>query len=188
MSEDRLYLYVPPEEKAEVEGLGGLWDAEAMCWYILSGNDATRFSKWLPDAPFDGEFTISSQQAYVAAASVPCPACGVTVEVICVYCESGTVLGEPLSQFTVSHIRAVDEALAQELSRWPTFREGFSEMEQDRVFANHCPRCGAMLEEMDLHSEPEQPFFSVAHAAPGAIRLTPVVGEVHLSGDESFEI
>jgi hypothetical protein len=190
MNSDRLYLYVPPEEKAEVETLGARWDAESMCWYIGSGDDRTRFSKWLPDedAEQDEEFSITSDEAYVASAMVPCQACGSSIEVICICCESGTVLAEPLSQFTVSNIRAVDDALAAQLAPWPMFRESYSEIDQGSCFANHCPRCGALQEDLYLHSEPEDPFFSIPNAAPGTVRLTRLLGRVRLSGDESYGI
>lgn len=160
-----------------------------MCWYIGSGDDRTRFS-WLPDedAERDEEFAITSDEAYVASAMAPCPACGSSIEVICIYCESGTVLDEPLTQFTVSHIRAVDDALAAQLAAWPTFREGYSESDQGSCFANHCPHCGAMQEDMYLHSEPEDPFFSIPRAATELVRLVPLAGRVRRSGDESFEV
>lgn len=190
MNSDRLYLYVPPEEKTEVEAAGAHWDAESMCWYIGSGDDRTRFSKWLPDeyAGQDEEFSITSNEASVASATAPCQKCGSSIEVICIYCESGTILDEPLTQFTVSNIRAVDAALAAQLAPWPTFRESYSEIDQGICFANHCPRCGALQEDIYLHSEPEDPFFSIPHAAPGVVRLAPLAGRVRLSGDESYGI
>jgi hypothetical protein len=39
-----------------------------------------------------------------------------------------------------------------------------------------------------LHSEPGDPFFNIPRAAPGSIKLTPLVGRIRLSGDEHFEI
>ena len=41
---------------------------------------------------------------------------------------------------------------------------------------------------MYLHSEPDHPFFGIPRASHGAVRLTPLVGRVPLSGYESFEI
>jgi hypothetical protein len=64
---ERTYLYVPPEEKAEVEALGAHWDDKSKCWYIGSDENAARFSKWLPDGTADEEFTITSERAYVAS-------------------------------------------------------------------------------------------------------------------------
>ena len=191
MKSDRLYLYVPPEEKGEVQALGASWDAESSCWYIGAGEDRERFSAWLPEpgsGQEDEEFSISSEAAYVAAATVACWKCRSRIEVICIYCESGTVLGEPLSQFTVSSIRAIDGTLARQLAPWRTFREVHSEADQESYFANHCPHCGALQEDMHLHSEPDHPFFSIPRSAPGAVRLTALEGRVRLSGDESFEV
>jgi hypothetical protein len=39
---------------------------------------------------------------------------------------------------------------------------------------------------MYLHSEPYEPFFDIPSAAPGSIQLTPLMGQVQLSGDEHF--
>lgn len=183
----RTYLFVPPEENAEVQALGARRDLQAMCWYIDSDNDVTRFLKWLPDGAEEEEFKITSDQAYVASASIPCSNCHSEIEVICIHCESGTVSGEPLSQFTVSHVWAMDRALAQQLEPWPGFRGDHSSVYGEGDFANHCPHCDALQEDLDLHSEPGQPFFGIARAVPGSIKLTALVGRVQLSGDESFE-
>jgi len=191
MKSDRLYLYVPPEDKAEVRALGASWDAESLCWYIGTGDDRARFSKWLPEpdeGQEDEEFSITSEEAYVASATVACWKCRSRIEVVCIYCESGTVPGEPLSQFTVSSIRAIDSVLARQLAPWRTFREVRSEADDESYFANHCPHCSALQDDMHLHSEPDHPFFSIPRSAPGAVRLTPLDGRVRLSGDESFEV
>jgi hypothetical protein len=185
---DRTYLYVPPEEKAEVQALGARWDGESMCWYIGSDEDAARFSKWLPDGEDDEEFTITSDQAYVASATASCWKCHSKIEVICIYCESGSASEEPLTQFTVSGIWAMDDALARQLEPWPFFKKGYSPEYQESCIANQCPQCGALQEDLYLHSEPDEPFFSIPRAAPGSIKLTPLVGRVQLSGDESFEV
>jgi hypothetical protein len=183
---DRTYLFVPPEEKSEVQALGAHWDAEAKCWYIEAGQTAERFSRWLPGADDGEEFTIVSHAAHVAAAEVSCQGCGTSIEVICIYCESGTVWGEALTQFTVCDVWAMDEALARQLRPWPNFRRVWDAGEESGDFANHCPRCGAAQDDQFLHSEPHEPFFDIPRAPPGSIRLTPLVGSVRLSGDEHF--
>jgi hypothetical protein len=183
---DRAYLYVPPEERAEVERLGAQWDSTAKCWYISSDAERRPFAQWLPDA-LDGEdeeFTVVSANAYVASARIACRSCSSEIEVIGIHCESGSVLGEELTQFTAQSVWDMDEATAKQLERWPFFRRVAEEGE----FANHCPHCEAVQEEFSLHSEPGDPFFDIPHAKPGAIQLTPLSGEIRLSGDESFEI
>jgi hypothetical protein len=104
------------------------------------------------------------------------------------YCAGGTVRDDPLTEFTVSSIRAIDGALAAQLAAWPAFREVADHTDDESYFANHCPRCGALQEDLYLHSEPDQPFFSIPRAEPGAVRLTRLEGRVKLSGDESFEV
>ncbi len=186
---DRTYLYVPPEEKREVEALGAHWDDNSKCWYTGPGEDPERFSQWLPHKEGnDEEFTIISEQAYVASASVSCWKCHSNIEVICIYCESGFVVDEPLTQFTVSGIWAMDGALTRQLEPWPSFRKEGGPDSEDGEFANHCPHCSALQEDFLLNSEPGQPFFSIARAAPGTITLQPLIGRIQLSGDESFEV
>jgi len=135
----------------------------------------------------EAEFTIVSSHASVVAAVVSCESCYAKTEVICIHCESGTACGESLTHFTVSDISAIDEALARQLEPWPTFRKLDSSDEQAGLYANHCHRCGAVQEEMYLHSEPGEPFFDIPHASAGSIRRTPLVGPIRLSGDEHFE-
>jgi hypothetical protein len=184
----RTYLFVPPEEKTEVEAAGAHWDTESMCWYISADEDPAGFAKWLTDEGEDEEFTIASSDAYVASATVSCRKCHSNIEVICIHCKSGTASGEPLTQFTVSDIWAMDEALARQLEPWPSFRKSDSPDSRESGFANYCPRCGALQDDQSLHSEPGDPFFSIPRAAPGSIKLTPLAGRIELSGDEHFEI
>ena len=186
---ERRYLSVPPEEDSKAQALGARWDPELLAWYIYSTTDSDRFSKWLPKREDNGdEFTITSDQAFVASATVSCWKCHSSIEVICLYCESGTVSGEALDQFTIANVWALEDALVRQLEPWPMFRQVYEEEGQGSYFANHCSHCGAVQEDMYLHSEPGDPFFDIPHAAPGVVKLTALEGRVQLSGDESFEI
>jgi hypothetical protein len=186
---DRRYLEIPPGDEAEAEALGARWEEESRRWFIAPGKDPEGFARWLPkDETDEEEFTVMSDEAYVASARVSCQECGEQIEVICIHCATGKVRGEPLTQFTVSSITAMDAALATELSEWPTFREVSGESDDSRYYANHCPHCGAVQEDMYLHSEPEQAFFCIPREAEGRVRLTRIAGEVCLSGDENFEV
>jgi hypothetical protein len=186
---DRIYLFVPPEEKADVQALGAQWDADSKRWYIGSDEAPAKFSRWLPGAESveAEEFTIITSEAYVASTTVRCHQCGASIEVICIQCESGSVSGEPLDRFTVSDVWAMDEALAVQLRRWPTYRRIDDPDMGGGDFANHCPHCGAPQDEDDLHTEPGAPFFNFP-SEPGPITLTPLTGTVRLSGDEHFEV
>jgi hypothetical protein len=186
---DRTYLFVPPEEKAEVQLLGAQWDATSKRWYIAGDEAPARFSKWLPSAEDDVEgFDIVSSQAYVAAATIPCEPCRTSIEVIAIHCASGTASGEPLTQFTVSDIWAMDENLTRQLQPWPTYRPMKDPDGEAGEFANHCPRCGMPQEDLYLHSEPDSIFFDIPHAAPGSIKLTPLTGTIQLNGNEHFTV
>jgi hypothetical protein len=187
---DRTYLFVPPEEKAEVQSLGAQWDTDKKCWYIGPTQSPTKFSRWLP--PFEDheeeEFPIVSDEAFVAATTIPCHQCGTPIEVICIHCITGTSSDEPLTLFTVSDIYAMDEALIRQLKPWPTFRPIRTRNADPGSFANHCPHCDAIQDDLDLHSEPDSPFFDIPNAPPDSIDLTPLTGTIHLSGDEHFMI
>jgi hypothetical protein len=186
---DRIYLYVPPEEYPEVKALGASWDEKSKCWYISTDTEPAKFSPWLPDDEDEGELNITSDEAYVVSAQVSCRKCQSNIEVICVYCEDGTdsELDEPLEQFTVSNIWAMDDALARQLERWPFFKKGFSSTVEGGYFANHCPHCGTLQDDMYLHDEPGDPFHGIPYAAPGLLKFTPLVGRIQLNGDYSFE-
>ena len=186
----RTYLFVPPEEKAEVEALGARWDDDIKCWYFDLDHSPAEFGKWLPDAndvesPEDA-FTIVSDQAFVAATAVSCQQCNSNSEVICIFCERGTASGESLTRFTVSYIRAIDEELAWQLRPWPNFRK--VDGSGGESFANHCAHCGSPQDDSYLHTEPGDAFFDIPMALPGSIGMTPLVGTVRLSGDEHFQI
>jgi hypothetical protein len=180
----RTYLFVPPEEKAEVQALGASWDADSKRWYIDSREPISKYTRWLPEAEHDDEFTITSSEAYVAATTAPCQRCRSAIEVICIHCASGTVSGEPLNRFTVSDVWAISDSLARALGRWPNYRH----VAEGGYFANHCPNCGAAQDDMYFHSEPDEPFFDIPSAPPGSIKLTPLVGSIELSGDEHFRV
>jgi hypothetical protein len=187
----RTYLYVPPEEKIKVQSLGAHWDNDTKRWYIDPDQPPSNFARWLPgandvDEPEEATFTIVSSRAYVAATTASCQQCNHNIEVICIHCETGTASDEPLTQFAVSHIWAIDEELERQLRPWPNFRKVGKP--DDEFFANHCPHCDALQEDLYLHTEPDDPFFDIPSAPPGSIRLTPLAGTVQLSGDEHFQV
>jgi hypothetical protein len=186
----RTYLFVSPEEKSEVQALGARWDTESKRWYIDSAEAPAIFSRWLADTQYDddGEFTITSTQGFVAEGTASCQRCHARIEVICIYCDTGTAYGNALTRFTISDISAMDEALARQLEPWPNFRQVSDPSGEAGNFMNHCPRCGSPQEDMYLHSEPDEVFFDIPSAGAGAIRLTPLEGTIQLSGDEHFEV
>jgi hypothetical protein len=181
----RTYLFVPPEERAEVEQLGAQWDSTNKRWFV-EGVPSSSLARWSSILEED-EYSTISNDAYVASTSIPCPHCGQETEVIAIYCLSGTVLDEPLERFTISDIRAVDEALLQGLKRWPSFRRT-TEGDAFGDFANHCAACGDVIGDIKLHSEPEHVFFDIVHAVDGAVTLVPLMRTIRLSGNEHFVI
>jgi Domain of unknown function (DUF5710) len=187
----RTYLFVPPEEGQEVQNLGAHWDNDSKRWYIDLNQSSPNFGKWLPspeqiDQPDADVFTITSNEAYVASATTSCQRCHRDIEVLCIYCESGTASDEPLTQFTVSDISAIDESLFVQLLAWPTFHK--TTIPPHDVYANHCPHCSCPQDDVYLHSEPDDVFFDIPASRPGSVKLTPLAGSVALSGDEHFVV
>jgi hypothetical protein len=185
---DRTYLFVPPEEKAEVQALGARWDAATKRWYISADDPPTKFSRWLPSPNDDEELSITSNEAYVAATQIACQQCRADIEVICIHCASGTSEDEPLTQFTISDVYAVDDSLADQLRRWPTFRRISRPSGELGNFANHCPSCATPQDDLYLHTEPDDPFFDIPHSPPGSIKLIPLTGTIRLGGAEHFTV
>jgi hypothetical protein len=181
----RTYLFVPFEEKDEVSALGAHWDAQAKCWYLEAGEDAAPFDRWLGAAAED-EYAIVSDRAYIACALTACWKCRAKIEVVCVYCEAGSVRGDRYTQFSVSDITSVDSALERQLGAWPHFRFATSRS-FGYCLANHCPQCGAVQSDYFLHCVPGGAFFTIKGGGPERIRLTPLQGPIRLNGDEGFE-
>lgn len=75
--------------------------------------------------------------------------------------------GDDLESFTLSDIWAMDESLTRQLLPWSHFRKVRAPDGDTGYYANHCPCCGAVQDDMYLHSEPDEPFFDIPHAAPG---------------------
>lgn len=74
------------------------------------------FSRWLGEEQDDAPFGIVSEEAFVASARSSCVRCGNDIEVVCIYCKSGvdTEIGDPLVDFTVFNVWAMDTAGAVE--------------------------------------------------------------------------
>jgi len=184
----RTYLFVTPEEYKAIESHGAQWDNETKRWYIDAEQPPNDFARWLPfdddaESPEDAEFNIISDRAFVAAATVSCQKCSTSIEVICIYCESGSASDEPLTQFSVSHIFAMSDDLREQLRPWSNFQPT-----KRGPFANSCPACGARNHDLYLHTEPGDAFFDIPSLPPGSIKLTPLTGTIQLSGSEHFQV
>jgi hypothetical protein len=131
-------------------------------------------------------FRILSDEAVVVSGRIPCWNCRADIEVICLYCQTGLVDGEPTLDFSVSNVTVIDEALRMQLARWPAFhpirRRGC-----DGGFANHCPSCARPQDDFYLHFQPGGIFFSFQDPAAEQLRVYALQGHIRCSGDEGFE-
>lgn len=190
---ERIYLYVPPEEYPQAQASGACWDDESKRWYTHGDPVPALLSSWMGDDADPGdevEFAIASDAAFVASAQVACVTCGEQIDVICIYCESGTdvEMGDAMTQFTLSNLWAMDAALIAKLERWPHFKNIDDSKADGGYFANHCPHCGSVQEDYLLHAEAGDVFFCIPRAEPDLIQLTPLVGTIRASGDYSFGV
>jgi hypothetical protein len=132
--------------------LSASWDDASRRWYTPKDRLSAELSRWIggdEDAGSEAEFGITCDQAFVASAQTMCVKCHERIEVICIYGETGTdiEMDEPLSQFTLSNIWAMDSGLRAQLAPWPSFRNAGGADSDEGHFANHCPHCGAMQED-----------------------------------------
>ena len=132
------------------------------------------------------EYSIVSDEAVVVSGRVRCWKCGAGVEVICLYCQTGLVLGRPLLHFSVSNVTALDERLRAQLARWPQFRLARRGPGAGNLYLNHCPDCGISQDDFFLHCQPEGVFFSFDDRRAAKLAVTALRGLVRLSGDEGF--
>jgi len=79
--------------------------------------------------------------------------------------------------FYVEHLAEAIQARLTQLSR--QFRPEHSAVTLSTYWANHCEHCGALLEDHELHCEPEGAFMASSEIAAGNIQLI----EIH----EPFE-
>jgi hypothetical protein len=56
----------------------------------------------------------------------------------------------------------------------PSFRMAYSAVTLNSYWANHCEHCGTLLDDHDLHCEPEGAFMPVSESAATAIQLSSV--------------
>jgi hypothetical protein len=82
----------------------------------------------------------------------------------------------------------MDDALIRQLSAWPNFKSGFSALYRSPYFANHCPRCQTLQEDLFLHDEPGDPFFAVPEGPPDPCQLKRLEGPIRLSGNCHFAV
>ena len=134
----------------------------------------------------DRGFAIVSDQAYVVGACTPCWRCRTVIEVVCIYCDTGWILGDEQVGFLVSNVAAMDEALRRQLARWPQYhpvRGGALA----GCFANHCPHCRCVQQDFFLHCQPGGAFFSLDDAPAGTLQVWLLTGTVRLDGEEGFQ-
>ena len=105
------------------------------------------------------------------------------MEVICIYCASGTASDESLTQFSGSHITAMSDELREQLRPWPNFQPT-----NGGLFVNRCYACRARNDDLYLHTEPGDAYFDMPTMPTGSIKLTPLAGTVRLSGTEHFQV
>jgi len=132
-------------------------------------------------------YTIVSDEAVVVSSRAPCWKCGASIDVICLYCQTGLVHGEPMMSFSVSSITAMDDALRVQLLRWPDFHQASRGPGAGSLYLNHCPACGISQDDFFLHCRPHGAFFRFDDRSAAGFKVTALAGLVRMSGDEGFE-
>jgi len=181
--EHRTYLSVPSTKKEAVETLGAQWDARARKWYVPESIGLEPFTAWLPVSEEDGQLRVNGP-VFVAESRASCGSCKNETPVIALAVEMLDETGEPY--LTLLH--ALEE-LPPDMSNllgsyYPFFKKGLSKFEARECMMNHC-RCGALLEDFVLQSEPDESFFptSPEEAMKILLRRVPTSGCVVLKAE-----
>jgi hypothetical protein len=135
----------------------------------------------------DKDFRILSDEAAVICGRIRCWNCKADIEVICLYCQTGFVDGEPMIDFSVSNVTNVDESLRLQLARWSNFHLKRRHGVDFGGFANHCPSCDRIQDDFYLHCRPHGIFFSFQDPRAQELQIHALRGLVRFSGDEGFE-
>lgn len=135
----------------------------------------------------DSDYRIVSDEAAVVTGRVKCWKCRADTEVVCLFCQTGLVEGEPTLDFSVSNVTEVDAALRLQLARWPNFHPIRRRGAAGGCFANHCANCGRPQEDFYLHCQPGGIFFSFQDHIAQDLQINALQGLVRFSGDEGFE-
>jgi len=127
---------------------------------------------------------VRAQSYYVACTEVRCWRCGISTRLLALAVPHSheTLDGDsPLSPdawqradftaflFYVEHLPASVQTRLTQLSR--NFQPGHSTAALGCYWANHCEHCGALLEDHELHCEPDGAFLPFTEAAAAGITL-----------------
>jgi len=136
----RTYLFVPPEE-----------ESRSRLWRVLDADSkrgtSTRASlplntEWLPATEHEEEFTITSTERYVAAATTACSDAFWSSRSSASHCESGTVCGEPLDRFYRLGCWAINDSSRGSLADGLITRKVITQNAADATSRITCPNCG----------------------------------------------
>jgi hypothetical protein len=73
------------------------------------------------------------------------------------------------------HVELLSDAVQRRLKHvWPHFRLAYSAATLSSYWANHCEHCGTLLDDHDLHCEPDGAFVPSSEAAAKNIELLQV--------------
>jgi hypothetical protein len=143
----------------------------------------------MSETPFDSEINVRSDGYLIARAMGTCWYCGASTRLLALALPPGHETlamdadpeGEQLAQdvwdaalcnaflFYVAYLPDAVQRRLQEFS--PLYRFARSAATLGSYWANHCERCGSLLDDHNLFCEPEGAFLPTSHTRAAAIRL-----------------
>jgi hypothetical protein len=133
------------------------------------------------------EANVRSQTYYVAGTDVRCWRCGVPTRLLALVVPNSheTLDGDSphlpdawqrtnfnAFLFYVEYLPESVQNRLNQLSRH--FRLGYSTATLSAYWANHCAHCGALLEDHELHCEPDAAFLPLSETAAAGIELVQI--------------
>lgn len=174
-----LYLNVPYYEKDHAKARGARWDPRQRQWYVPLGGDPSLFREWILETPkpSSGPDATLIAPVFLVTSDTLCTRCHEIAPVVAL-AASGVErheTGTTIDGFAVCcWMTWLSPPLADVLSeRAPSFVLDWCVADGSCYYLNHCA-CGAVLDEFDLHEEPESEFFPMEPEACASMRLIPL--------------
>jgi len=73
MSEEKIFLNCPFDDKDECKSLGGKWDGDARKWYITDDMEAAPFEKWMQGDTSPAPVAAAEEEAQGEKTYLNCP-------------------------------------------------------------------------------------------------------------------
>jgi len=124
---------------------------------------------------------------YLIGKKIECWRCAARMSVVAILAPK--VEGTDNEICILTNIRHLPkDVIAYIQRRVPTFKLKYSKTEEEKYFANTCPKCGVLSGDFFLHLEPGAPFFPTEEDEARSLYLTEIPLSGHITVAASFSM